>query len=200
MSADREETPSLQVLRAADHRRMPWRNGAGVTCEIAALPDGSGSGEFDWRISIAEVTDGGPFSSFPGIERTIVLIEGEWMALTVDGRRYRFGLHEPFTFDGGSETQCEVAGLSRDLNVMTRRGRVTATVVIATAASGTPGTAERSDVAVVCLVPGVRLTDTDGTTVDLDALDAVLSTGHPSPTIDGDGTAAVITLKSVTPR
>src|ERR1700753_2581801 len=106
----------LEVLRSGRHRRMPWRNGGGVTYEVAASPADRGLTDFDWRISIAEVQAGGPFSAFAGIDRTIILIDGEWMALTVDGRRHRFGLRDPFRFDGDGETLCEGPGARRDSN------------------------------------------------------------------------------------
>src|ERR1700744_448158 len=113
----------VQVLRREQHRRMPWGNGGGVTYEVASSPADAELADFDWRISIAEVEAGGPFSAFPDIDRTIILIEGEWRAVAAGGRRPRLGIRDPFSFDGGSETLCEVPSRSRDLNVMTRRGR-----------------------------------------------------------------------------
>src|ERR1700744_1316253 len=92
---------SIQVLRSEQHRRMPWRNGGGVTYEVASSPPGADLADFDWRISIADVETGGPFSAFPDVDRTITLLEGEWMALPVGGRGHRFGLREPVQFDCG---------------------------------------------------------------------------------------------------
>ena len=201
MSANRDTPVTMQVLRSEQHRRMPWRNGGGVTYEVASSPAGTELGDFDWRISIAEVEAGGPFSAFPDIDRTIILIEGEWMALTVDGRRHRFGIRDPFSFDGGSETLCEVPSRSRDLNVMTRRGRATASVAVVEADSSDGG-ADAVAVAVagaetvfVCLTPSVVLAAADGTEVELDALDAALTTDAGRLTVRGDGAAAVIQLR-----
>jgi environmental stress-induced protein Ves len=59
-----------------------WKNGGGVTREIAVFPDGAGSDDFIWRISVADVTAGGPFSVFPGIDRYIAVIDGKGMTLT----------------------------------------------------------------------------------------------------------------------
>jgi hypothetical protein len=185
----------ITLLPHEHHRQMPWRNGGGVTYELASSPADADLADFDWRISIAEVQAGGPFSAFPGIERTIVLIEGDWMALTVDGQRHRFGVGEPFSFDGGSETTCEVAGHSRDLNVMTRRGRATSSVAILRADTPPFAPAEGSRLVFVCLTPGVLLADTDGTKVELGALDAALSTGSVPVTIGGDSAVAVIQLQ-----
>ncbi len=77
------------VLSPADYRRMPWKNGGGHTTEIAAFPAGAGLASFVWRVSIADVLQDGPFSPFPGIDRTLVLLEGEGMRLSGDGRADR---------------------------------------------------------------------------------------------------------------
>ncbi|MEZ0067569.1 environmental stress-induced protein Ves [Streptacidiphilus sp. MAP12-20] len=120
----------IQVLRAADRVASPWKNGGGVTREVASSPSGGGTSDFDWRISLADVASGGPFSSFPGVDRVITVVEGEGMALTVDGvetviaERYR-----PFAFSGDATTDCRLLGGALvDFNVMTRRGVVDARV------------------------------------------------------------------------
>ena len=203
MSANRDTPVTMQVLRSEQHRRMPWRNGGGVTYEVASSPAGTELADFDWRISIAEVEAGGPFSAFPDIDRTIILIEGEWMALTVDGRRHRFGIRDPFSFDGGSETLCEVPSRSRDLNVMTRRGRATASVAVVEADSsdGDPvagdvaGAVAGAETVFVCLTPSVVLAAADGTEVELNALDAALTTDAGRLTVRGDGAVVVIQLR-----
>ena len=71
----------LTVLRAADHRTMPWKNGGGSTTEIAAAPDGAGIDAFDWRVSMAVVAADGPFSEFPGIDRTLSILDGSGLIL-----------------------------------------------------------------------------------------------------------------------
>jgi environmental stress-induced protein Ves len=197
MNGRREATSTIQVLRFEQHRRMPWRNGGGVTYEVASSPAGADLAGFDWRISIAEVEAGGPFSTFPGIDRTIILLEGEWMALTVDGRRHQFGIREPFSFPGDSETLCEVPIPSRDLNVMTRRGRATASIAVLEADSAVRDGIDGDEAVVVCLTPSVRLASADRE-VALGALDAALATDSGPLTIRGDGVVAVIHLRPVT--
>ncbi len=51
----------MQILRASDHRVMPWKNGGGSTTEIAVFPIDSGLDAFDWRVSMATVAADGPF-------------------------------------------------------------------------------------------------------------------------------------------
>jgi uncharacterized protein len=111
-----------RVLRSSDYQRMPWKNGGGTTTEIwkAVSPDG----EMLWRLSIADVASDGPFSLFPGIDRTIMVIEGNGMELAVEGQDvHRLDdLFEPFAFSGDAKTDCRlIAGPIRDFNLMVAR-------------------------------------------------------------------------------
>lgn len=110
-----------RVLRSSDYHRMPWKNGGGTTSEIwkATSPDG----EMLWRLSIADVASDGPFSTFPGIDRFIMVIDGEGMELTVDGRQQRLAeLFQPFAFSGDANTDCRlIRGPIRDFNLMVAR-------------------------------------------------------------------------------
>lgn len=104
----------------------PWKNGGGSTREIAAFPADAGIADFDWRLSVAEVAQDGPFSSFPDIDRQIVLWRGAGLRLrggaAFDHRLERPGV--PFAFPGEVPiTASLLGGPTLDLNVMTRRGR-----------------------------------------------------------------------------
>ncbi len=74
-----------QVLQPADYVRKPWKNGGGVALDLHVEPAGAGMDAFDWRASIALVQRSGPFSHFPGVDRTIVLLEGTGMRLDSAG-------------------------------------------------------------------------------------------------------------------
>ncbi len=115
----------MRLLRAAERVAVPWKNGGGVTREVAAFPDGAGFDAFDWRISIADVVAGGPFSRFPGIDRVLTVIEGQGMVLSVEGLA-TVDLNDrsnPFAFPGDAACAADLTdGAIRDLNVMTRRG------------------------------------------------------------------------------
>ena len=121
----------MRILRAEDHRRMPWKNGGGETTEIAVFPEGAGLDDFDWRVSMARVEASGPFSLFAGIDRTLAILDGAGIILSVEGRS-AFGLtarSEPLTFPADVATSAAlIAGPVTDLNVMTRRGRLAHTV------------------------------------------------------------------------
>ena len=116
----------MKLLRAGDHKRMPWKNGGGETVEIAVSPDGAGLAEFDWRVSMATVATDGPFSVFPGIDRTLSILEGEGMTLFIEGRAperlTQASAPLPFAADAPTSATL-IDGTIIDLNVMTRRGR-----------------------------------------------------------------------------
>ncbi|MFK0688671.1 HutD family protein [Mesorhizobium sp. IMUNJ 23033] len=121
----------MRILRAADYRVMPWKNGGGTTTEIAVSPDGVGLDDFDWRVSMARVEAGGPFSSFAGVDRTLAVLEGEGIILDIAGQAPQklTSASAPFSFPADVPTGAElIAGPVTDLNVMTRRTRMTHTV------------------------------------------------------------------------
>ena len=65
---------------------MPWKNGLGVTEEIAIFPPGAdfASGSFGWRLSSATVATDGPFSNFPGCDRLLAVLTGSGLILNGD--------------------------------------------------------------------------------------------------------------------
>lgn len=100
---------------------MRWKNGAGWTSEIARWPDAEA---WDWRLSIAEIDADAPFSAFPGVERALVLLDGNGMRLHFDsGRSHRLNPpHDCLRFAGEDALHCElVDGPTRDFNLMWRR-------------------------------------------------------------------------------
>lgn len=121
---DADGVSGLRILRASDRVGIPWKNGGGVTSELAVFPPGASFEDFGWRVSIARVERGGPFSVFPGIDRRIGLFEGA-MLLSV-GQQAAARLTpetEPLAFPGDAETVATlIAAPVTDLNVMTRRG------------------------------------------------------------------------------
>ena len=116
----------MRVIRAEDYRRMRWKNGLGETAEVAIAPPRATLEAFEWRISLARVEADGPFSGFPGIDRTLTVVAGSGFRLVVD-RGAPVDLTRssaPFVFRGESAVQSMLlAGPVTDLNVMTRRAR-----------------------------------------------------------------------------
>lgn len=114
-----------RLVRRAGCRRMPWRNGGGETLEIAVHPEGAGLDEFDRRVSMALVASGGPFPTFPSVDGTLCVLEGEGLELGIDGAPPILLPPEPrpLSFPADVRTEARlVQGPARDLNVMTRRG------------------------------------------------------------------------------
>ena len=77
----------MRIIRASDCKTTPWKNGGGSTTEIAIGPAGASLEDFDWRISMARVASDGPFSDFPGIDRTLAVIKGSGLVLTIGDAR-----------------------------------------------------------------------------------------------------------------
>ncbi|MEP6565630.1 MAG: HutD family protein, partial [Mesorhizobium sp.] len=91
----------------------------------------AGLDDFDWRVSMARVDSGGPFSGFTGVDRTLAVLEGEGIVLDISGRppATLTRVSAPLAFPADVPTSAAlIAGPITDLNVMTRRGRMIHTV------------------------------------------------------------------------
>ena len=123
--------PLISLLRSTDYQRTRWKNDGGWTTEIARGAE-TGGDDFRWRVSIAEIERDGPFSAFPGVERDLLLLEGNGIELDIDAaepqrliRRF-----EHVHFAGEANVDCRLlAGPTRDFNVMTRRAALRAEVI-----------------------------------------------------------------------
>ncbi|MDQ0573059.1 environmental stress-induced protein Ves [Variovorax paradoxus] len=117
---------SLLRFSRATLPAMPWKNGGGTTQQIASWPQGAALDSFGWRVSIATIAAAGPFSVFAGVDRSIMLLEGDGVRLFTHDGRVDHALdvpHRPFAFSGDEAIDCTLRGAaSSDFNVMTRRG------------------------------------------------------------------------------
>lgn len=132
--------PGLRValLRGTDLVASPWKNGGGVTREIAAAfvaGDGAGAAldTFAWRVSVADVAQAGPFSRFEGVDRTLVLLDGAGMLLDETAPQAQtHALTQPLDvarFAGEAAIAARlVNGPTRDFNLMVRRGAARGTL------------------------------------------------------------------------
>lgn len=113
----------VKLFGPADYRRMPWKNGGGSTLEL--LQDPAADGGFNWRLSIADVATPGPFSTFEGIDRQIMLVSGNGMVLSFGHEAPPVVISKPLrpqAFKGEWETDCRlIDGAIQDFNVMVRR-------------------------------------------------------------------------------
>lgn len=113
----------IQRLDRRQARQMPWKNGGGITCELAIFPAGASLEDFAWRISCAQVASGGPFSRFAGVDRSLAVLAGAGLNLCLDGRpRQLRPADAPLAFAGEDQVSAELlAGPVADFNLMTRR-------------------------------------------------------------------------------
>ncbi|MFT4045991.1 MAG: HutD family protein [Solimonas sp.] len=122
----------MQILRSAAYRRMPWKNGGGETFEIAVSPSHATFENLDWRVSVARVTQDGPFSLLPDIDRTLCVLDGPGLALDFGadtGTRRVTPAAAPLPFAADQPLHARIlGGAITDLNVMTRRSRYRHTV------------------------------------------------------------------------
>ncbi len=123
----------LERFDIRDLAAVPWKNGGGTTREIACRPADASPNEYEWRASIATIAADGPFSVFPGVDRSITLLLGGGVRLHStdgDGIDHRLDTpFAPFAFDGARTVDATLlADESLDFNVMTRRDHCRADV------------------------------------------------------------------------
>ena len=112
----------FQIRKYGTYRRMPWRNGRGVTLEIAREP--AAGDRFAWRLSLADIDRSGEFSAYPGYRRALVLIAGKGLRLRFRGHGACFldPARRAARFEGDWKTHCAIpAGPCTDLSLIVRK-------------------------------------------------------------------------------
>lgn len=135
-----------QLIRYQDCPSTPWKNGGGSTKQLLISPSNADLSNFDYRISIASISSNGPFSSFIGIDRQLVILEGDGVELNINSREEAKQLIDlggeerilgdadtteykrltpadnPFCFAGETSITSQLLGSDViDFNVMTKR-------------------------------------------------------------------------------
>ena len=114
-----------RVVRSDEVAPQPWANGGGTTRELARADDGA------WRISLADITGDGPFSTFPRRQRLLTVVEGTVLGLDVDGETCVIEPRRPFPFSGDAVVVASVPeGPVRALNVIADPDVVVPLVVV----------------------------------------------------------------------
>ena len=128
-----------RVLTPVDYRRTAWKNGDGRTTEVFVYPPHADWDTFVWRVSIAEVERDGPFSTFPGVDRTLVLLAGAGVSLIGGDVPLEVRAHyEPVSFAGDAALECRLlGGAVRDFNLMVRRATARGELSIVREEAGT---------------------------------------------------------------
>ncbi|MBP2268939.1 environmental stress-induced protein Ves [Pseudarthrobacter sp. PvP004] len=211
----------MEIIRFADIHPEPWRNGGGVTRELASHPKAASAqdGAWDWRVSIADVSKAGEFSTFPGMERVITIIDGELLLLTVDGAEHPLEKYRPFRFSGEAASSAALpTGDIRDLNVIARTGAFKGYTSIVEISKKRAHPVFEGQLAILLegkatVAPGAvvekesdggeaatsEAAPSTGEPVELSRYDAVVGSDTRSPEISGRGFIAVISIDHVEP-
>lgn len=109
------------LIRGAALAAAPWKNGGGLTREVASCAHA-------WRVSIADIDCDGPFSRFEGVDRLLMVLDGAGMTLRGVGV---LGAFDVARFTGEAPVTAHLAnGPVRVFNLMTYRGAARASVDI----------------------------------------------------------------------
>jgi environmental stress-induced protein Ves len=122
----------IKIITPDQFKKIPWKNGQGVTTELAINKGGSVQ-DFDWRLSIAKVIEDGVFSDFSGYLRQLVLIQGNGITLRHSNNRLDKlrKLLDVATFDGANTTIGSLYdGFIKDFNIMTKSSKLMSTIEI----------------------------------------------------------------------
>lgn len=116
---------AIRHLPAQTRTARPWRNGGGVTCDVAVFPDGSGDDDFLWRASIATISCAGPFSVWPGVDRSLLVLNGRLaLAIESQGEMMLDESTAALSFAGEEQVAARpLDGACRVFNLMIRRGQ-----------------------------------------------------------------------------
>ncbi|WP_323123279.1 HutD/Ves family protein [Burkholderia alba] len=204
--------PRATLIRADQLVASPWKNGGGVTREIAAgaprarAPEGDATTAgaaydgFAWRVSVAEVAQPGPFSRFDGIDRTLVLLSGAGMTLVEDGGA-RHVLDRPLDrleFAGETPLRAELHdGPTRDFNLMVRRGAAQGSVAAWRAGARYELSADTA--LLFCVTGALTVATSDGAAHALAAFDTLRLDGIAPGLhciVSGEGTLLAVCLSS----
>ena len=113
------------TVRSDEVAPQPWSNGGGTTRELLRAGDGA------WRISLADIDAGGPFSAFGGLRRVLTVVDGPVLGLEVDGETHVAEPQRPFAFSGDAVVVASVPeGPVRVLNVVVDAALVTPHVTV----------------------------------------------------------------------
>ncbi|WP_175107708.1 HutD family protein [Pararobbsia alpina] len=190
----------VALIRGAELVAAPWKNGGGLTREIAAFPTGAALDAFVWRVSIAEVASSGAFSVFAGVDRTLVLLAGAGMMLNEAG-----GATLPLVqsldiarFAGEAAIDARlVDGATRDFNLMVRRGAAVGEVSVVRGGASSTCTLRADVVLLFCAAGSIEVTVGEDDAIGL-SVDDTLRVDSPDAlrcVVGGEGHALVVSIR-----
>lgn len=166
---------------------MPWANGRGTSYEIAS--DRNEAGEWTWRLAMAPVNEDGPFSRIECVNRSLAVVEGAGMLLSVDRKKLQCLPMQVVRFRGDAITEATLTdGPIMDINLMVRRKEVEGGMAIVSDAGFLSGAN-----IVVAVGGGAQVKSADSI-IDLDQHDSILECDAATLSLIS-GTVCVVSVK-----
>lgn len=122
------------LIRGADLVVTPWRNGQGVSRDLATRrgPDGA----VRWQVSIADLDRDSEFSDYTGYDRVFTPIAGDIALAFGDGPFEHCPLLTLRPFPGEARVRCRVGQPGRAFNVLVDRRHHRGSATVLRPASG----------------------------------------------------------------
>ncbi len=135
---------ALTTLHPADFTRTPWKNGGGVSIDIAAeydaeAPAGTG-GSLVWRLGRTTIASAGPFSDLTGYDRQQVVVAGRGLVLETPQGEIDLRLpFQPVAYDGGLAITSRLEdGPVEVVNLIADRSRTRIAITVITQGAAMP--------------------------------------------------------------
>jgi environmental stress-induced protein Ves len=166
---------------------MPWANGRGTSYEIAS--DRNEAGEWTWRLAMAPVNEDGPFSRIECVNRSLAVVEGAGMLLSVDRKKLQCLPMQVVRFRGDAITEAVLTdGPIMDINLMVRRKEADGEMAIVSDAGLLNGAS------IVVAVGGSAQVMDGESTIDLECHDSILECDSETISLIS-GTVCVVSVK-----
>lgn len=157
----------MKIQRRAEHTPMPWANGRGTSYEIASNRN---SDDFwTWRLAMAPVNEDGPFSRIECVNRSLTVVEGAGMNLSIDRKTVHCEPLQVVQFRGEAVTEAAlIDGPILDINLMVRRNDASGFMQIIDFAG------QQLEASIVVAISGPASMFCDGMLVSLEQYDALI--------------------------
>lgn len=166
---------------------MPWANGRGTSYEIAS--DRNDSGEWTWRLAMAPVNEDGPFSRIECVNRSLAVVEGAGMRLSVDRKKLQCLPMQVVRFRGDAITDATLLdGPITDINLMVRRKEADGEMAIVSDAGRV------ADASIIVAVGGSVQMKCGDSSIDLECHDSMLECDAEIVSLVS-GTVCVVSVK-----
>ena len=166
---------------------MPWANGRGTSYEIAS--DRNEAGEWEWRLAMAPVHEDVPFSRIECVDRSLAVVEGAGMLLSVDRKKLQCLPMQVARFRGDAITEATLTdGPIMDINLMVRRKEADGEMAIVSSAGLLNGAS------IVVAIGGSAQVKCGDSTFDLERHDSLLECDAETVSLVS-GSVCVISVK-----